>query len=75
MSKAIHHDPLADSYYTEIDGREVWSESSETLKNILHRLDEREARREDARATYVAILLATGLLAVAAVIAALIGGC
>jgi hypothetical protein len=64
------NDPLSDSYWTEIDGREVWSESSETLKSILHRLDERESRREDAWATGTAFVLAAVLLIAAAVVAA-----
>jgi len=64
--KAIEYDPFADSYYTTVDGKEVWSECPVVLEDILHRLDERATRREDARGTWVAIMLAAVLLAVAA---------
>ena len=66
----IEYDSRSHFYYTEIDGCEVWSESHEILQRILHRLDEREARREDARATGTAFILAAVVLIAAAVVAA-----
>ena len=65
----VAYDPISDAYYTSIDGAEVWSESPYILADILHRLDDRETRREDARGTWVAILLAAVLIAVAAWVA------
>jgi hypothetical protein len=67
--RPIEYDPLADSYWTEIDGKHVWCECPITLDDILHRLDERETRREDARGTWVVIMLVAVLLAVAAWVA------
>jgi len=67
--KPIEYDPFADSYWTEINGQHVWCECSITLEDIMHRLDDREARREDARGTWVAIMLAAVLIAVAAWVA------
>ena len=65
----VVYDSISDAYYTNIDGAEVWSESPYVLDDILHRLDDRETRREDARGTWVAILLAAVLIAVAAWVA------
>ena len=65
----IHYDPFADTYVTEINDESVWCDSPQVLADILHRLDERKARREDARGTWVAIMLAAVLLAVAAWVA------
>jgi hypothetical protein len=62
----LEYDPSSDCYWTEIDGQHVWCKCPTTLDDILHRLDERETRREDARGTWVAILLAAVLIAVAA---------
>jgi len=62
----IEYDPFADSYYTTVDGKEVWSECPVVLEDILHRLDERETRREDARGTSVTIWLVTVLFIVSA---------
>jgi hypothetical protein len=71
----VHYDEFADVYYTRLpNGKELWCDCPVMLDDILHRLDERETRREDARGTWVAIMLAAGLLAVAAVVAMLAGG-
>jgi hypothetical protein len=67
--RPIEYDPLSDSYWTESDGQHVWCESAITLDDILHRLDERETRREDARGPWVVIMLVAVLLAVAAWVA------
>jgi hypothetical protein len=66
----IEYDPLADSYWTEINGQHVWCECPLTLEDILHRLDDREARREDARASWTALVLAAVAMILAAVVAA-----
>ena len=68
--KPIEYDPFADSYYTTVDDKEVWCECPITLENILHRLNERESRREDAWATGTAFVLAALVLIAAAVVAA-----
>ena len=67
--RPIDYDPIADAYWTEIDDKQVWCDSPIVLNDILHRLDEREARHEDARGTWVVIMLAAVLLAVAAWVA------
>ena len=66
---SIHYDPMSDAYHTQIDGADVWCDSIHVLDEILHRLDDRETRREDARSTWVAILLAAALIALAAWVA------
>jgi fatty acid desaturase len=71
---SIQYDPLADEYVANIGGVEMCSKDALALDDILHRLDDRETRREDTRATCVAILLATGLIALTAIVAALMGG-
>jgi hypothetical protein len=69
----VLYDKLSDSYYTTIDNVEVWCKCPVVLADILHRLDDRETRREDTRAIYVSVLLAAGLIALTAAIAALVG--
>jgi fatty acid desaturase len=64
--RPIEYDPIIDQYFTDIDGDEVRCDSAYRLEDILHRLDERETRQEDARGTWVVIMLAAVLLAVAA---------
>ena len=68
--KPIEYDSLSDSYWTEINGQQVWCDCCITLESILHRLDEREARREDAWATGTAFVLAAVVLILAVVVAA-----
>ena len=70
----IHYDPMMDKYYAcvkldNIEGQEIYCESSHVLAEVLHRLDDRETRREDARGTWVEIMLAAVLIAVAAWVA------
>ena len=70
----IHYDATMDRYYAYIqldgiEGQEIYCESPRVLAEVLHRLDDRETRREDARGTWVAILLAAVLIAVAAWVA------
>lgn len=67
-ARPIRWCPEEEIYYMDVDGDEVLCTNPLRLADILRRLDEREARREDTRSTVTAFWLAAGLAIVAALL-------